>query len=460
MKEAKETKESKETKEKEDSCIVGAMFSFPLPQRLVLRALTISAFLIPLTAHAAPATVTYTYDHHLFTLTVAQHPEWRQPKRQWYFNGVRAVPPAELLTCGDEELNVPGWTFRDDINWNEAAIANSIEAEIGVRINRPAGNVIISKTASGTITFDGLGLPGRHVSAARTAELTRVALEHDVSFVELPVEVVDPVIDVRDEKLKNMGIREVVTVGESVFSKSPVNRRHNIKVGVGKFNGHLIPKDAIFSFDETLGPVNAVTGFRKELVIQGDTTLPDYGGGLCQVSTTAFRGPWEYGMPIVQRKNHSYAVSYYSPQGTDATIYPPNVDMKFKNDTPGALLIQSFVDDFDQAFFIYYGTRDNRKTDVYGPYISDRVGAPKEERTVFTTEIPVGERRKAGERHDGMKALWYRSIAYEGTGAVLERMFSAYEARPLTWQVGVSPEDIAKPTAGDASSTPSWLPTK
>jgi vancomycin resistance protein YoaR len=249
---------------------------------------------------------------------------------------------------------------------------------------------------------------------------------------------------VRDEELKNMGIREVVTVGESVFSKSPVNRRHNIKVGVGKFNGHLIPKDAIFSFDETLGPVNAVTGFRKELVIQGDTTLPDYGGGLCQVSTTAFRGPWEYGMPIVQRKNHSYAVSYYSPQGTDATIYPPNVDMKFKNDTPGALLIQSFVDDFDQAFFIYYGTRDNRKTDVYGPYISDRVGAPKEERTVFTTEIPVGERRKAGERHDGMKALWYRSIAYEGTGAVLRDRNTTVSNVPVTSVTALSETIISR----------------
>ncbi len=169
---------------------------------------------------------------------------------------------------------------------------------------------------------------------------------------------------------------------------------------------------------------------------------------------------WEYGFPIQQRKNHSYAVSYYSPQGTDATIYPPNVDMKFLNDTPGALLIQAFTDAKDRAFFVYYGTRDDRKTDVLGPYITDRVSAPLTERVLYTTDIPAGTKRKAGERHDGMKAMWYRSIARDGTGSVLQSFFSAYEARPLTVQIGATAEDIARLTPSALSEEPSWLPSK
>lgn len=416
------------------------------------------AFALP--ASAAPTSVTYTHKHHIISVSVTAHPEWRQAKRVWLFQGTEAIPPARFKTCGDDEITEAGWTWEERTGWNEDAIRQSIEMEVGAKLDRPAGTVVISKSASGSIVFEGLGLPGRRVDAGLAAILTIRALENDVASVDLPIIETQPTIDVRDAELREMGIKEVVTVGESVYAGSPVNRRHNIRVGLAKFNGHLIPQGDIFSFVEILGPVNDRTGYRKELVINGETTLPDYGGGLCQVSSTAYRGPWEYGLPITQRKNHSYAVSYYSPQGTDATIYPPNVDIKFRNDTPGALLIQTHSDELSRAFFIYYGTRDERKADVVGPYIFDRVSAPREEKISYTTEIPVGEKRKAGERHDGMKAIWYRTIQRPGTGAVLERFYSAYEARPLYWQIGVTAEEMLSRTSGDFNETPSWLPSK
>lgn len=411
-------------------------------------------------AEAAPVSITYTFEHHIFTLSVNQHPEWRQENETWSFHGVPARAPARFLSCGKDDPLEPGWTREQKSDWSPDAIAATLRKDIASAIDRPAGNVTISRTMSGSIVFEGRGLSGRAVDVTLAASLTKTALENDITVVTLPVAVTDPAVTVTDPDLSEQGIKEVVMIGESVFTKSPVNRRHNIGVGVAKFSGHLIPQGSVFSFVETLGPVNAATGYKKELVIQGDTTIPDYGGGLCQVSSTAYRGPWEYGLPIVQRKNHSYSVSYYSPQGTDATVYPPNVDMKFLNDTPGSLLIQAFTDDKDRAFFVYYGTRDGRRTEVFGPYITDRRGAPKEERILYTTDIPPGEKRKAGERHDGMKAMWYRSVQKAGTGAALQRFFSAYEARPLTWQIGVTAEDKARLTPGAESVTPSWLPSK
>jgi vancomycin resistance protein YoaR len=79
-----------------------------------------------------------------------------------------------------------------------------------------------------------------------------------------------------------------------------------------------------------------------ELVIKKEGTVPEFGGGLCQVSSTAFRAAMNGGLPITQRRNHAYAVQYYAPQGTDATIYPGVVDLKFINDTPGDILIWAF----------------------------------------------------------------------------------------------------------------------
>lgn len=419
----------------------------------------VSLWSIALPVVAAPSTITYTYEHHIISLSVASHPQWRHPKRTWYYHGLPAIPPSRFLSCGDDDVIEEGWSYKDEAGWNEAAIARTISEEVASIIDRKAGSVIISKSASGQILFEGRGLTGRATDTVTAALLTKKALETNTTTVRLPVIETQPMIDVRDKELVELGIREVVTTGESVFARSPVNRRHNIAVGVSKFNGHLIPQGSIFSFVETLGPVNDRTGYKKELVIQGETTLPDYGGGLCQVSTTAYRGPWEYGLPITQRKNHSYAVSYYSPQGTDATIYPPNVDIKFLNDTPSALLIQSFVDDQDRAFFIYYGTRDDRTAEVFGPYISNRNVSPVSQKTVYTTSIPVGQKMKAGERHDGLTAIWYRTIN-TGSGSSTERFLSVYEARPLTWQLGVTPEDMARLTGKDFNEMPSWLPSK
>ena len=426
-------------------------------RRLFLSAGILFGLSFALPAFAAPSTITYMYDHHIFSVSALSHPEWWHITKQWYFQGMEAEPPARMKTCGKDDVLEPGWTYKEVRTFDEAAIAETIRKSIASKLDRNPGSVTIDRSASGSIVFDGLGLPGRHVNIELTARMTREALERNVAFVTLPIEETPPQITVNDPELREKGIKEVVTVGESVFAGSPVNRRHNIAVGLAKFNGHVIPKDSIFSFDEVLGPVNATTGYRKELVIQGDTTLPDFGGGLCQVSSTAYRGPWEYGLPIIQRKNHSYAVSYYSPQGTDATVYPPNIDMKFKNDTPGDLLIQTHSDSTDHAYFIYYGTKDERASDVFGPYIYAYKFAPKEERILYTTEIPPGEKRKAGERHDGMRAVWYRTVTENGETQTQE-FFSAYEARPFTWQIGVRPEDIANPTGGADSEIPSWLP--
>ncbi len=408
--------------------------------------------------HAAPSTITYTYGHHLFSVQISAYPQWKQTEKQWSFRGIRAIPPAAMLTCGTGSAIKKGWSYREVQQWDIHAIEKTINEKIASVLNRNTNAVTIHRSATGAILFEGKGLPGRRVLSNLAAKLTIQALDEGVPTIVLPVMEEKPLVTI-DSVLRTEGIKEVVMVGESVFTGSPKNRRHNIAVGISKFNGHIIPKNSIFSFNETLGPVNEKTGYKKELVIEGNTTIPDYGGGLCQVSSTAYRGPWEYGLPIIQRKNHSYAVSYYGPQGTDATIYPPAVDMKFMNNTPGSLLIQSFLDDNDHAYFVYYGTDDGRTSEVFGPYISDRKKAPKEELILFTKELPASEKRKAGESHDGLTALWYRFSKTTNTGATIERFFSLYEARPVTWQIGIGATGSSIHNESDASVTPSWLPS-
>ncbi len=399
-----------------------------------------SAF--PESAFAAFPPITFRHQHHLFTID-PDLTSWGAPQEVWMYEGKEIVPPADLRVDGDEiPAPPPGFTRGTRTGWNPSAIRATLEQKIGPALRRAPGTVTIKGSGSG-ITFEGVGLTGRELDMGILTSRTVTALRQNVTDVVIPVTETQPSVTVESPELRAMGIKEVVTVGESNFAGSPTNRRHNIAVGLGKFNGHLVRQGETFSFGNVLGPVDGSTGYRKELVIKGDRTEPDYGGGLCQVSTTAYRGVWEYGLPIAQRKNHSYAVNYYGPQGTDATVYPPNPDMKFTNDTPGALLMQTHQEN-SNAYFVYYGTRDTRTADVWGPLVLGYRSAPPD-KTLMTTELPPGQRRKVGDRHPGMTVKWFRQVQMPGQEMKTEPVLSIYEARPLFYEVGVAampPETI------------------
>ena len=406
--------------------------------------------LIPADAFAYPE-ITLRYQHHIFKVDPDGYSSWHTPKERWTYHGKEVMPPAALRIDGDRLPPLPQGLVRSyEPSWNILAIAETLNKQIAPKIDRAAEDVTIKKNASGGIVFEGVGMIGRTLDTEASAALIAAAIDRGIQDVELVMRETMSTVTVEDPDLQKQGIKEIVTIGESSYAGSPLPRRHNISVGLSKFNGHVIPKDAVFSFNEVLGPVDETTGYWKELVIMGEHTLPEYGGGLCQVSTTAYRGIWEYGFPIVNRRNHSFAVSYYAPQGTDATIYPPHTDMKFLNDGPAALLIQTHQVG-DRAYFIYYGTRDDRKTEVVGPYTWD-FRAPPPDRIDYTTEIPVGTSRKAGEKHPGLKAQWFRIVkSTDNAEEKIESVFSAYEARPFITQVGVASLS-EKPL-----DPPSWL---
>jgi vancomycin resistance protein YoaR len=112
-------------------------------------------------------------------------------------------------------------------------------------------------------------------------------------------------------KANSFGIEELIGEGKSDFSHSIPERIHNIILASSKFNGVLIPKDKIFSFNETIGDISSLTGYKPAYIIkEGKTVLGD-GGGVCQVSTTLFRAALNAGLPIIERHAHAYRVYYY-----------------------------------------------------------------------------------------------------------------------------------------------------
>lgn len=295
------------------------------------------------------------------------------------------------------------------------------------------------------VTFDGTAQNGIVVNRGDLADSILRALNAPAEaegrdLVRIPLEEVEALVHV-PKALEDRGITELFSVGYSNFYGSSWKRIHNIKTGVARFNGVVIPQGSTFSFNERLGHVDGSTGYLEELVIKGDYTEPDYGGGLCQVSSTFFRAGLFGGLDVAERKAHSYAVSYYARpggHGLDCTIYPGVADCKLVNDTPGDLLIQAYTDGSD-AYFKFYGTTDGRTVAMDGPYYSNRVAAPPD-KIVYDPSFPPDYEENKGEAHNGFDALWYRTVKRADGTEVTHTFTSRYQARPkITLRGGTEP---------------------
>lgn len=227
-------------------------------------------------------------------------------------------------------------------------------------------------------------------------------IESDSSLINLPVTTIDPTIS--ENNIADLGIKELISQGSTSYAGSPVNRKYNIKVGAEMFNGVIIKSGEEFSFLKYLGSVSEERGFKKELVIKQDSTEPEVGGGLCQVSTTMFRAALNSGLKITERQNHKYRVSYYEPPvGLDATIYEPSPDLKFLNDTLGSILIQAEIKNDNKLTFYFYGTKDGREVSISEPQLYDYVSPPDPE-YIDDPSLPQGEEKYKEKAHTGVKA--------------------------------------------------------
>lgn len=252
--------------------------------------------------------------------------------------------------------------------------------------------------------------------------------------------------DITNENVNDLGITELLGTGHSNFAGSPANRRHNIRIGAASVNGTLLAPGEEFSLLEVLGDINASTGYLPELVIKGNETVPEYGGGLCQIGTTVFRATVDTGLPVTERRNHSYRVSYYEPAGTDATIYDPAPDYKFVNDTEHYILIQSRIEG-DDLYFDVWGTDDGRVAEAADPVIYN-ITPPPPTKIIETTNLEPGKRKCTESAHSGADAYFDYTVTYPDGETEETRFTSHYRPWQEVCLVGVEKEKEDSQTEG------------
>lgn len=252
---------------------------------------------------------------------------------------------------------------------------------------------------------------------------------------------------------EELGIVEQVAEGESYFIGSPSGRDHNIRLAAARFDGVVVAPGETFSFNYYLGPVTAEAGYDESYITAGEQLAIGIGGGICQVSTTAFRAAFWGGYPITERWAHYQRVGYYELRGggvgMDATVYSPNVDFKFVNDRLTPLLIETEVEEAThRLIFRFYSTDDGRRVESAGAVVSDETepGAPIYQLvetlapgTVIPWQSAVG----------GLTATVERKV-YDAAGNLLydDTIVSKYAPRRAAYHYGPGyqpPEDASTP---------------
>ena len=276
---------------------------------------------------------------------------------------------------------------------------------------------------------------GRALDVAETMRVINAQVDSTNREITLPILAVRP--PVADDDGPNLGIVELVSEGTTSFKGSSAGRAQNIQVAASKFHGLVIPPEQIFSFNEHLGQVSAETGYEESLIISGNRTTEGIGGGICQVSTTAFRAAFWGGFPILERTAHGFRVHWYEPPvGLDATVYAPAVDLKFLNDTPYHLLIETEADlQTGMLSFRFYSTKTGRTVEMEGPLEENVVphGPPIHE---DDPTLPKGTTKQVEWARDGVDVTIYR-IVKEGDQVISrDKFFSRYQPWQDVYLVG------------------------
>ncbi|MGB2731407.1 MAG: VanW family protein, partial [Microgenomates group bacterium] len=145
------------------------------------------------------------------------------------------------------------------------------------------------------------------------------------------------------------------------------------------------------------------------------------------------------GLPILNRTAHAYRVHYYENDtgpGFDATVFSPTVDLKIKNDTQAAILIQTSVDEVNRlVYFKLYGKKDGRKVEVSKAEVWD-VSPPPEPSYEDDPTLQRGITKQIDFGAWGAKARFSYKVTYPTNEVKDEIFYSVYRPWKAIFMVG------------------------
>jgi vancomycin resistance protein YoaR len=291
---------------------------------------------------------------------------------------------------------------------------------------------------------------GRKLDIPATIEAIQTGLQAGEHNFGLEVKTALPEVG-NDVTAQSLGITELVYAETSYFRGSSDARLQNIEISAKQFHGLLVPPHTTFSMGDVLGNISLDNGYAEALIIYNGRTITGVGGGVCQVSTTLYRTAFFGGYPIPERHAHAFRVFYYEQTptghdsnlaGLDATVYFPLVDLKFTNDRPSWLLMETYFNRDNMSLtWKFYSTKDGRTVQWQNLGLHNIVLAP-EPLIEENADLPAGTCRQVDYPADGANITVLRQV-YDAAGQTMfnDTIQTLYEPSQGVYQYGPGTEN-------------------
>jgi vancomycin resistance protein YoaR len=344
-----------------------------------------------------------------------------------------------------------GWQF--GIGLGPQAVGDLLE-QIAAEVDRTPENARFYFDDAGAAPTNDLVLiqsarPGRLLDAEATQAAVLQAIQAGDHTAGLVVELAEPQVG-DDATATSLSISGLVSSYTSYFRGSSAARLQNIDAAAAQFHGLLIPPFTTFSMADAIGDISLENGYAEALIIFNGQTITGVGGGVCQVSTTLFRTAFYGGYPIDERHEHAYRVYYYeqtatgidsSLAGLDATVYFPLVDLRFTNDRPSWLLMETYFNRSNYTLtWKFYSGDDGRSVQVTNLGLRNVVPAPAPRFDENPAYAP-GACKQVDWPADGADITVIRSVYRDGTTLFSDSIETHYVPWQAVYQIGPGTDD-------------------
>lgn len=214
----------------------------------------------------------------------------------------------------------------------------------------------------------------------------------------------------------------------SYSGNDSLGRNINLIVGCEKINGTVLAPGEVFSMNAGLGDQTYENGFRDAAIIVNGKIEDGIAGGVCQVTTTLYNAVVQAELEVVERSNHSLAVSYV-PMGHDAAIAGDYIDFKFKNNTDYPVYLEAYAGNGQVVTKLYgHETRDPSRQVKLDAEVVETIPKPAEKITEDPNQ-PEGYREVTYPGKVGYRVNTYK-VVYENGKQISRELFnrSTYKA--------------------------------
>ncbi len=239
--------------------------------------------------------------------------------------------------------------FELEYNFDDSAIlnlCNKIEEDVK---KEPVDATVRFEDGSFLVNDDvkGYGLKKDELIAT----LKDIANNPKNGDINIEAQIDTKIANVTGDLLRRLnGVMSSFTTNDS----NPV-RLTNMGVAAGDLNGTLILPGEIFSFNDVVGDSLPEKGYVLSYSYVDNESVEDYGGGVCQVSTTLYGTLLRANINPIERGPHMMPI-WYVPMALDAAVFYGVMDLKFKNEFDAPLYIESYLDGEDLTITLYGDT--------------------------------------------------------------------------------------------------------